>query len=312
VDDVEVFIRAFDHAEFQKICTLAEVDPEATGSRIFVGGVHNESFAPGEDLQLWANVALGEENDITPETEPTYCRFYENGQAISRDEYLSGIAQTSPELSCELPAGFFEPPGPSYAALLFTGPLNDGSVGIEHFENGLGELDAVADGEPIVADDYYTLAYDYAVGSTDVVVVQTLGSVNYLGADHYAFNLFRLVVARSVLLQMKAEDLRTVDFDPALMVATLESYEQKDVGGDAWLRCCPLLLSDVEATDGSLGACHEANTSFQGGEPLEVAALLTMTDEAAAFEDYYGISEDCYCFVNSESNPVDCAEFEAQ
>ena len=67
----------------------------------------------------------------------------------------------------------------------------------------------------------------------------------------------------------------------------------------------------MSTVDGSLLACHELNQSFVADEPLEIAATVRMTGEATAIQAHYNITDECFCFVNTEASPVDCADFEA-
>jgi len=312
IDDITVFTRDYDQSEFKKICTLSELDLSVEGSQIFLSYYHNAAFDVGEDLQLWGNIALGQKNNIGPQTESSFCRFYQDGTSITGDDYEHGIALTTPELSCEVPSDFLEPAGSSYATVVFTGTLNDVTIPYEDFEMGVGVLTAAAGGNEINADDLNSYAYHYASPTTDIVVYQTVGSVQYLGVNHYTYNMFRLMILRPLLLQMKTNDEQTTEYDPNQILATLENIEEKDIGQDTWTRKCLLLISDTTATDGALLACHQDNTSFTGGEPLEIAAQLTMTDESAALQAHYGIGAACYCYVNETNNLVDCDQFEAQ
>jgi hypothetical protein len=304
-------VREWDQSVFKRTCTLSEFDPANPDSRLFLNHFDNATFEEGEDLLLWGNVAMTTKLEITPSNEETLCAFYQNDVSISRQEYLDGIALTEPALACEVEEGFFDPNTIRLATFFFIGTINDPDVGFSNFLTGAGDLTVSLDGNEVEADDYYALAYKYTSSPTDLMVYQTLGSVEILGENEYTYNLFRLTIDPAILAQMKQQSLVSVPYDPQTMFAVLEHSHFKGQGNDAWYKVCPIAVSDPDATTGALMACYDHNVEFACNERLELAGNLDMTDDATTVQEVYEIADDCYCFINYSTTPVDCADFDA-
>jgi hypothetical protein len=308
--DVTATRRAFDQAVFTRYCPVAYSDADGDGSRLFADAHRNANFAVGEDALLWGNLALGARAEVTEANEATLCTFYQNGQLISRADYLAGLAQTEPELSCEVPEGFLGPSSPSWFTVFFTGLINDPDVPMASWTHGLGDLEAVLDGEAFVVDDSYLLAYLWDQG-TPLLVAQSLGDVEELGTNHYRFHLVQLALGQAWLAEMKAagETIRT--YDPDWTYVTLWEYEQKVVGPDDWYKQCPILTHDPASSAGSVLVCSDQNTDFSPGEPWDVAAVIPATGDATTILAVNAMTEPCACST-STGLALDCATFDAE
>jgi hypothetical protein len=310
--EVDVQLRDWDRAQFRRYCLVAERAP-AADEALFLRYHHNETYAAGEDLQLWGNLGLGALVEITAANENDRCAYDINGVPATRQAYADGLAQTTPELPCDTPPDLLEPVATESATFIFLGLINDVAVGFASFTFGLGGVSLTADGTGLVADDYYLLAYRYATSPTnDLLVVQTLGSVAQPGPDRYQYLLFRLVVARLALLEMTAGGQDSVGYDPARMSAAVEWVDDKARGADSWYKVCPRLVTVPVGGSGAIAACYDATTQFLAGEQLELGGSLPMTSDATTIAALYGTPEPCHCYLNLTTNPVTCAEFDAQ
>lgn len=307
---VWIHVREWDRTQFRKYCEIAGRKTESSESKIFLSFFDNVELTPGENLLLWGNIVLTDPVEITEQNEEEHCVFYQGSTPITRQQYLDGISLTGPTISCEIPDGFFDAATTRNATMLFSGLINDPAN--QSFEYGYGVLEIDLDGTEIVADDYYALSYRWTQGQTDLLVHQTLGSVEVLGQDHYSFYMVQSIIDPEVLTEMKNGGIRTIPYDPSSMFFQLEWMEEKIRGDDIWYRSCPAAVSDPQSQSGSLLACHEQNVTFAPGERLEIAANIDLTDDAATLHDVFGMTEDCYCYRNTTTQLVDCTEFEAQ
>ena len=301
-------VRSFDQALFSRTCLVTGANKAATASRIFINSWNNRDFSAGENIHLWANVSLDPPTVISPDNEGQYCGYAMNSQPITKEEYEEGLAQTEPELSCDIPDGFLDPDGSDWLSLIFVGPINDGSQSWQNLAAGAGSATATIDGTDLAVGDQYEIAALYT-NPEQLVFLYAKGGTEQLGPNHYAYHDVQLSIPQRWLQAVKANGQTTVPFDPDSMSVLVDAAEQIIDGNDYWTKMCPTLIFSQDSSDGTIILCSENNDSFAIGEQLEIALSIPMTSDATAIHETMGTREDCFCYHGHQI--VDCSEFDA-
>jgi hypothetical protein len=296
--------REFDGSVFERRCQMVDMESNLSESNIFLSFFDNTEFAVGEDIHFWANFSIGEKLEITAQNEGDLCLYYINNRISNKNDWYSARAMTEP-LTCEIPDGFLDPRTEPYMTFWFTSRINDYSV--NYGENyGISDIVLQWEGQRIIVSDLYSLVFYYEIN--DLLYVQGLGDSTLLSNGVVTSNMFRFIIRRSALEQMKTDGLSTIPFDPENMGVTVDAIEELYTTDDAFVKSCPLLISNPETTDGTVLSCNADNVDFMPGEMLELAVTADLTDDATLLIDAYG-SVDCSCTINNAY--MDCADFDA-
>ena len=314
-DSYEVTVRA-DKTSLVKTCFLATADREGAASQLFVDHGSNITFGPGEDLKLWANVAMttdaGKIIAANGEMElvgGVPCRFYRDAAVITAAQYAEELTKTF-ELDCPLPDGFPPAPAASQAALKFIGPLNDFADASAETANGAGEYVVSIDGEEMAVADYSAYAGRTAIWGRDYVAVVTLGSVTAVTEAKYTLLSTEMYIPLDTLAAIKAGGGNPAAFKDFNFGITVSRAEEKLQGADHYaVKQCPLAVVDKAAAQSALFASAASNDVFAAGEELQVAASIALTTDAAAIAEYTGSADACYCYA--DTGALTCAAYDA-
>lgn len=307
VRQIEAVVRP-DRVRLDKRCYVAVHDPENPGSAVFVDGRANTDFAAGETLRAWSNVGLVTDHDGlasvlqsagVQEFEGRFCDCVKQGAAIPCDQWAAEIVEEGLELSCAVPDDFDDDPAPSHMLFRFKGDIH--AAGAETLASGAYLFDVVLDGESLPID--YTA---YATRSTiaqgvyageGLIVIGGMGAIAEVAPGRYEYVYVDVQMLTDGLDALKADGEHRMFLDGRhIFQADVYRVEQfYETATSSWVKACPRAGLDV-ADPGSLWVCHEGNTGFAVGEPLEVAGNLALAPIAGGA---------CYCSKDGEAKTCD-------
>jgi len=313
VNDYEVTVRR-DKVTLAKSCYLATADAANAASKFFLDHGDNTSFAPGEALKVWGNVAMTTDpaaiqavNGAMEIVGGVPCRFYRDDAVITAAEYEDELAKTF-ELDCPLPDGFMATTAASYALTKFIGPINDFADDAAQTKNGVGEYSVSVKGTAYNVADYSAYAGRTVIFTRDYVAIVTLGDVVGVSETSFTFTSTEAYLALETLAALKQSGGDTVPFNDFNFGITVSNVEEKMQGETGYaIKQCPVAVVDKTGAS-SLFVCHAGNTAFAAGEELQVAANITLTSDPAAIAEYIGTADACYCYTDTGS--LTCEEYE--
>lgn len=313
--DVDYTLRA-DGTAFTRYCWRTHADYESPDSRVWVKPGHNEGFGAGEDLIVWIHAVVLPAAVVTGETEAQLCTYYVGAAEVDGPTWYEERAKDPAAFDCALPEGYLDPPGGDHLALQFVGTLNDFNNPTPTPISGFGDAAAVIGGKELVIDDYRVSAGRFFSLTLDVIYLQTLGSVVVDGADYTSLvseTYLDVAAAKQLgegeyLIENDAEDW--TDYAGVRFSTVVKSVEQIAVDGHAWLRHCPLAVTDLTQPASSVFVCHSGDATFAAGTELQLAMNQSLTSDPAAIQEWSGVSAPCWCTVD-DLETVDCADFDA-
>ncbi len=307
--DYSYFIRA-DQVVLLRYCPISRYDAAAQASTLFVDARANKSFAPGENLIIWGNVAMTPKIEITPDTEGEICIYMMDDADITKEQYDEELAKNALDFGCELPADFTTPRYDEYDIFRSRGIINDGA-GTGTATSAAIERTVLVNGAELEVLSYQSAWYRIASGGTDYVALQSLGNFSSVG-DSYHFTIGELYVVHSTLTALKESDETLIDDVASKVYYSFSEVDQRLDGDDYLMKQCPVAVIDVTKSDSTLFFCTVANTDFAVGEYIEAAGNVALTHDTAAIAEYMQY-EGCVCYRFPESGDavaLDCAEFE--
>lgn len=300
-----------DGTRLDRICTLAIRAGDAA-SRLFVGG-EAPALGVGEPLHLYGNVALGTDAGAIAASDPDLveyggllCELRVDDAPATAEEYEAALAEDGPQLSCELPEGYLEPPAADYVTVTFEGEIN--AADAEYLTYGSAEFGAGVGGEPVGDALYsvYATRTGASSGGTDYVAVTALDDVESDGAGGYAFGVIGVEALTDALVEAKEAGAPEIPADALFVyVADADQYYASSTG--VYTRLCPIAVSDPASTASSLYVCLDASEAFGVGEELELAGSVVLSTDPSVVAGASGLpdGETCFCSLNEEAIPCD-------
>jgi hypothetical protein len=309
---IDLLVRK-DGVRMQKTCFGAIADTSVKESKFFVNSSKNTGFAAGENLKIWANVAMTSDKAKILETFKTLvddngslCRYLKDQTSITKEEYYVEIKKEF-DLDCGVPDGFLTPLAADYETFMFKGLINDIS-GNDQPVNGVSVYKVFAAGKARSVNDYSAYSSAVKYDSMDLVGVTSIGNVIQMDAINYTYLATETYFSREDLVALKTGGVNRMDFDGSNMLTAVYAMEQKDRKPKSYFRQCALAVIDTTRTGSAAYVCHEKNTDFSAGEGLQTAANFELTTDTAAIAEYVGTDDGCICY-DEASAYFDCSEF---
>jgi hypothetical protein len=297
--DAEYVVRK-DSSVLYKLCYAGMA---GAGAQVFLDHSANQSFGPGENLILWANVPVVTDRQVMIERcgstctryQGAPCRCYLDSADLDCARWDDEVQKDGTDLSCGAPVDFLTPP-PSgdWATFKFKGPI----VPADEASPQSGWVDArVSVGGAVATASMFGYATEYDPGTSAHLLA--LSFYDYREGAGGVFDVTELdfYVAPAALVAAKASatDPIVMDADtPAMGLALrLTGYP---VGDDYVYRVCPYAVFRPGATAGSLFDCPAANVAFGAGERLEIEGNLVLETNVTAEDVGVTLEADgCYC-----------------
>lgn len=223
---------------------------------------------------------------------PEYTEYYFNSPDMWENVPL--------DLECGVADEFYISFADNYLSFNFSGRIND----ISDIRIGMGDFTLVLDGENINVDSWASYTYTTVISGFPVMMIQSLGNLVNVDANHVTYHLSRMTIPDSLLKEMKGGDVNLSTLaDGGILVETIES-EEKDVGAKHYTKLCQASVTDTSFdAQNSFFLCHEDNETFSTGEKLKAAANVGLTTDADKLAA-------CFCY-EGQGTPVDCDDFDA-
>ncbi len=301
--DYSYFIRA-DQVTLLKFCPITKYEAAANASALFVDARANKSFAPGENLIIWGNIA------ITAESEGEMCRYMMGDADITKEQYDEEKAKNVLDFSCELPENFAEPRYEEYDMFRSRGIIND-AESADITTSAAIERTVLVNGKELEVLSYQSAWYLVSWAGTDYIALQSLGNFSS-AAETYHFTSGELYLMRDTLAALKESGETLVGNVASQIYLVFSEVDEKVDGNDYLMKQCPVAVLDVTVDDHSLFFCSAGNTDFAVGEYIEAAGNMALTHDPAAIAEYVQY-EGCVCYRypdGGDAVAMDCADFE--
>ncbi len=306
--DYSYFIRA-DQVTLLKFCPIAKYDAAAKASRLFVDARANKSFAPGENLIIWGNIAMTSKIEITAETEGEICRYMMDDNDITKERYEEEKAKNVLDFSCELPENFTEPRYDEYDIFQSRGVINDADSDDIATSAAIERTVLVNDKELEVLS-YQSAWYRISWEGADYIALQSIGNISSAG-DTYHFTTGELYLMKDTLTALKENGETLVGNVASQIYLVFSEIDEKVEESGYLMKQCPVAVLDVTVGDHGLFFCTAGNTDFAVGEYIEAAGNMALTHDPTAIAEYVQY-EGCVCYRYPEDGDavaIDCAEF---
>lgn len=229
------------------------------------------------------------------------------GRWLPRDELEGLLADLDADLAarygldfdCGFPEGFDSSAADDHLLLRVAGAIGDPAGDGEYLAR---EAEVRLGAESL--DVARSFGYAEVDGASDLAI-STFGVMEPTGVGEHEYGYLSVTLPRSALVAAHEAGLPDVDVSAAeVWVARVELRMD---GVDDLYRLCPLAVRDPAATDDGLWACTEGDETFGVGEPLRLAARITLTTDPDAITEVMG-APGCFCWKNVYE-PLDCADF---
>lgn len=302
----EAFVIRKDSSSVVRICYRAL---ETDGSYAFVDHSANKTFAPGENLIVWANAVEETDPAVIAQilgTEVTSyqgqpCACYVDSVALDCADYDVEAAKDGTELSCNPPRDFLNPPAGDYATFTFKGLISSG--------DDLSPPPAFVLSTVSVGGKQVPLNVSgYAFAWYDSLTLQAYGEQTG-DAKKFSMDMLSFTFPTDLLSGAKNSGTNPIVVDAAAgvsaLASTLTGYSS---GKDYVYRICPYAVFRAGETAGSLYDCPAANTSFAVGEKLEIQGNFVLGTSITEADVGTPLDKDgCYCLHGTTNEVLDCS-----
>jgi hypothetical protein len=302
----EAFVIRKDSSSVVRICYRAL---ETDGSYAFVDHSANKTFAPGENLIVWANAVAQTDPAVIAEELGTQvtsyqgqpCACYVDSVALDCANYDVEAAKDGTELSCNPPRDFLNPPAGDYATFTFKGLISSG--------DDLSPPPAFVLSTVSVGGKKVPLNVSgYALAWYDSLTLQAYGEQTG-DAKKFSMDMLSFTFPTDLLAGAKKSGTNPIVVDAAAgvsaLASTLTGYSS---GKDYLYRICPYAVFRAGETAGSLYDCPAANTSFAVGEKLEIQGNFVLGTSITDADVGTPLDKDgCYCLHGTTNDVLDCS-----
>ncbi|HEY3356999.1 MAG TPA: hypothetical protein VGQ83_27360 [Polyangia bacterium] len=299
-----------DSAVLRRTCYVGLADAGAAG---FLDHAANQTFAPGENLILWANVPLVTDQQTLIDHLGARCTRYQGAPcecalddtSFDCAEWDVEAAKDGSDLSCSPPADFLSPPASGdYATFKFKGLIEPAS----NPSPLAGYVEAtVSVGGRAATASMFGYAIEYGAGTADDVLQVSFYDQQQGSGGTIVLRELSFIVTPAALVQAQSTGTNPVVSDASTaafgLASTLTAYPS---GGSYVYRVCPSAVFRPGETAGSFYDCPAANTTFAAGEHLEIEGNLALATNVTA--DDVGVpleADGCYC--STDTAVVACA-----
>ena len=297
--DMDYVVRK-DSTVLIKLCYQAMAD---VGSQLFLDHSANETFGPGENLILWANVPLVTDPQTIAERcgatctqyQGAPCRCYVDDADLDCADWDDAVADEGGDLSCAPPESFLTPPASGdWATFKFKGTI----AAADDPSPKAGFVEAtVSVGGTAATASQFGYATEYDPGTASNLLAVSFYDMQSDASGVYHLSELEFYVTPAALVQAKGSGTNPIVMDastPAMGLAMrLTGYP---VSGGYLYRVCPYAVFRPGATAGSVYDCPAGNATFGAGERLEIEGNLVLQTDVTA--DDVGVpleADGCYC-----------------
>jgi len=306
-----------DGKTYFKYCYVSVPKYDSTESKIFLDSSQNRTFAPGENLFLWANIEMFDKVTVTPENEKELCIYTSESGDLTKEEYDEEISKDGSELECELPENYLTPQSEdSFLTFLFKGTINDLNESTDDVESGFGEFKAKVKGEDVDVDNYRSLAGVYTLSNgKDVIYIHSLAADEMISDKRYRFTVSETQISLDAILAFEEESCIVVNSDEdagsvngSNIFTQINRVEDFRDGDTYYDKTCVIAVPDFENSGSSVFVCKKDNEDFSGGENLQIAGNFVLLSDIEKIKELYNMESECYC--RKDYNIIECSDFE--
>jgi|GEM_PF-4750984 len=292
-----------------KECLIAVHDPAVEESRFFVTYEDDALFAADEEIKLWGNIGISDDKDVLAaqqfrpnfeEHDGTYCRC-QIGTDVPCSEWEENKDEEF-DFACELPEGYLDPVGDSYATFKYEGVLNEDGSGIGDF---MVQIDGT---DYLVNDNAYSNRH--TLDGVEFVYVYSIGSYEETSENTASLKAYEARINLDELKDMKSKDEQKKN---TIATDTIKTYMIDATtitqGDDYYMKGCYIAVVDIEDPDSSIFVCNKDNVDFAEGETYKIAGNIKLTIDKEKILEHMGLDDVCDCHKNGEL--IDCDEFDA-
>lgn len=308
---VTVTARA-DGQYFYRYCYVSTPDRTRTDNRWFVDHRNNDSFAAGEDLILWANIAMGDRQTVTAGNEEDICLYQSLTGVLTKAEYEAAIAKSGTEFGCEIPEKYTTPFADDRALFSFIGEVSD--IANNETILAFADYDVAIGGAVKTVADYTAYAYHDDIGTAvNYVVAQTIGNLfEFVPGRHFLFDYTRFLIPLSTLQALPAEE-ESLELTLPNFYFQYMLLEQKlpKSGGD-YLKGCIYAMHTQNELNGAF-LCRAGATDFLPGDPYHIAANIELSTDVDYLMEQNGAATPddlCFCYDQTTGETMTCEDFD--
>jgi hypothetical protein len=297
--DADYVVRK-DTSVLYKLCYQGMAD---AGAQVFLDHSANQSYGPGENLILWANIPVVTDRPTLIERcgstctlyQGAPCRCYVDNADLDCALWDDEVAKDGTQLSCGPPADFLTPPATGdWATFKFKGPIataDDPSPPAGY------AVATVSVGGTVATASMFGYATEYDPG-TDSNLLDVAFYDEQSGAGGIVtLTELDFYVTPAALVAAKGRGTNPLVMDAATpAVGLAQKLTAYPSGGDYLYRVCPYAVFRAGETTGSVYDCPAGNTTFGAGERLEIEGNLVLQTNVTA--DDVGVpleADGCYC-----------------
>lgn len=297
-----------DKKYFMQYCLRSSAD--RTHAQFFVNYNNNDSFAEGENMMFWGNIAQSEPVTITEENRAENCLFFDSdGNSITKEEFDTEITKTGTEFSCEISDDFFDKNGEDSLKFKFRGQIN----GAENPTTGYTEFAEMEIGEEL----YHAGNYTSGAGLTTVVsrltlYAQMIGDYELINNTTAEYNELQVYLPVAVLETMKDDGVQELAYSSENIFnffSVFHKTKYMKVDGKGYVKSCPIGLLDKDSLTSKLFICIDEDSDFTAGNEIEIAGRVTVTDDSAKIAEYYA-DNGCICYASAGDEEITCDDFD--
>jgi len=227
---------------------------------------------------------------------------FEGSEPLARAYMVAKDIFENPPITtaCAIEDDFYTPVADSYITATFESTIGDP---YSRLSPTFSDAEVVVDGESMTVNDYMTYGYSYSqpMGSP-LVIAQMIGGYKALSQTQAEYLITRVIMGQSNLATLKDSGDHITPISELASV-DVEKIQEKYSDGDTFSKACKLAVLDEAVSESSAFVCHDNNTAFEIGEPLQFAINVGLSNESAQLGA-------CSCLKNSQTQ-IDCSVFEA-
>jgi hypothetical protein len=274
-----------------------------TGAQVFLDHSANQTFGPGENLILWANIPLATDQQVLVERcgstctlyQGAPCRCYVDDADLDCAQWDDEVTKDGTTLSCDPPADFLTPPASGdYAIFKYKGVISTA----DDPSPKAGWVEAtVSVGGTAATASMFGYATEYDPGTDSNVLSVTFYDYQDQSGGIFSLTELDLYVTPATLVQAKSSGTNPLVMDASTaamgLAMRLTGYPS---GGSYLYRACPYAVFRPGERAGSVYDCPAGNTTFGAGEQLEIEGNLVLQTNVTV--DDVGVpleADGCYC-----------------
>jgi hypothetical protein len=309
ISDAAYVVRK-DYSVLYKRCYAAISD---AAPRSFLDHSANQTFAPGENLIMWANAPLITDQQTIADLVGSRCTRYQGmactcylaNATFDCSEWDAEAAKDGTTLSCDPPADFLTPPeSGDYATFKFKGLIEPAS----NPSPQPGYVDATMSvGGRLTTASMFGYATEYDPGTSSNVLYVSFYDEQFGEGGIVTVTQLDFIVTPATLVDAKIAGKDPIVLDASSATTALARTMVAYPSGASYVyRVCPFGVFRPGEAAGSVFDCPAGNTTFGAGERLEIEGKLVLQTDVTEADVGVPLEADG-CFCSTDVDLVDCS-----